>query len=102
MYDLLIIGGGPAGLSCAYFLATQGYKPNVFEKNERPGGMLRYGIPSFKLEKDVIDAEIDVLRELGVDESTDLREIADSCYTAGGAFREIRQDEIYEIYKECF
>ena len=42
------------------------------------------------------------LRELGVDENTDLREIADSCYTAGGAFREIRQDEIYEIYKECF
>ena len=57
----------PAGLSCAYFLATQGYKPTVFEKNERLGGMLRYGIPSFKLEKDVIDAEIDVLRELGVD-----------------------------------
>ena len=64
---IAIIGGGPAGLSCAYFLATQGYKPTVFEKNERPGGMLRYGIPSFKLEKDVIDAEIDVLRELGVD-----------------------------------
>ena len=42
------------------------------------------------------------LRELGVDKNTDLREIADSCYTAGGAFREIRQDEIYEIYKECF
>ena len=64
---IAIIGGGPAGLSCAYFLATQGYKPTVFEKNERLGGMLRYGIPSFKLEKDVIDAEIDVLRELGVD-----------------------------------
>lgn len=64
---IAIIGGGPAGLSCAYFLATQGYKPTVFEKNERPGGMLRYGIPSFKLEKDVIDAEIDVLRELGVE-----------------------------------
>lgn len=45
----------------------QGYKPTVFEKNERPGGMLRYGIPSFKLEKNVIDAEIDILRELGVD-----------------------------------
>ena len=57
----------PAGLSCAYFLAVQGYKPTVFEKNERPGGMLRYGIPSFKLEKNVIDAEIDILRELGVD-----------------------------------
>ena len=65
--DLVIIGGGPAGLSCAYFLAVQGYKPTVFEKNERPGGMLRYGIPSFKLEKNVIDAEIDILRELGVD-----------------------------------
>ena len=63
---IAIIGGGPAGLSCAYFLALQGYRPTVFEKNERPGGMLRYGIPSFKLEKDVIDAEIDILRELGV------------------------------------
>ncbi len=56
----------PGGLSCAYFLALQGYRPTVFEKNEHPGGMLRYGIPSFKLEKDVIDAEIDILRELGV------------------------------------
>ena len=64
---IAIIGGGPAGLSCAYFLAVQGHKPTVFEKNERPGGMLRYGIPSFKLEKNVIDAEIDILRELGVD-----------------------------------
>ena len=63
---IAIIGGGPAGLSCAYFLALQGYRPTVFEKNEHPGGMLRYGIPSFKLEKDVIDAEIDILRELGV------------------------------------
>lgn len=48
---IAIIGGGPAGLSCAYFLALQGYRPTVFEKNEHPGGMLRYGIPSFKLEK---------------------------------------------------
>ena len=63
---IAIIGGGPAGLSCAYFLALQGYRPTVFEKNEHPGGMLRYGIPSFKLEKDVIDAEIGILRELGV------------------------------------
>ena len=63
---IAIIGGGPAGLSCAYFLALQGYRPTVFEKSEHPGGMLRYGIPSFKLEKDVIDAEIDILRELGV------------------------------------
>lgn len=64
---IAIIGGGPAGLSCAYYLATKGYLPTVFEKNARPGGMLTYGIPSYKLEKDVIEAEIDVLRELGVE-----------------------------------
>ena len=48
---IAIIGAGPAGLSCAYYLAEKGYKPTVFEKNEKPGGMLRYGVPSFKLEK---------------------------------------------------
>lgn len=64
---IAIIGGGPAGLSCAYYLATMGYYPTVFEKNEEPGGMLRYGIPSYKLEKDVIKAEIDIMREIGVE-----------------------------------
>ena len=67
---IAIIGGGPAGLSCAYYLALQGYKPTVFEKNEEPGGMLRYGIPSYKLEKDVIAAEIDIMREIGVEIKT--------------------------------
>ena len=61
-----IIGAGPAGLSCAYFLAADNYRVTVFDKNELPGGMLRYGIPSFRLEKTVLDAEIDVLKELGV------------------------------------
>ena len=64
---IAIIGGGPSGLSCAYYLATMGYKPTVFERNEKPGGMLRYGIPSYKLDKAVIDAEIDIMREIGVD-----------------------------------
>lgn len=64
---IAIIGGGPAGLTCAFFLAEKGYQPTVFEKHEKPGGMLRYGIPSYKLEKDVIDAEIDVLCQMGVD-----------------------------------
>lgn len=64
---IAIIGAGPAGLSCAYYLATIGYKPTVFEKSEKPGGMMRYGIPSYKLEKDVIDAEIDIIKELGVE-----------------------------------
>ncbi|HBJ18818.1 MAG TPA: pyridine nucleotide-disulfide oxidoreductase, partial [Clostridiales bacterium] len=62
-----VIGAGPAGLSCAFYLAQKGYYPTVFEKNERPGGMLTYGIPSYKLEKAIIDAEIDVLREMGVE-----------------------------------
>lgn len=62
-----IIGAGPAGLSCAFYLAEKGYTPTIFEKNDKPGGMLRYGIPSFKLEKDVIDAEIEVIRAMGVD-----------------------------------
>ena len=64
---IAIIGGGPSGLSCAYYLATMGYYPTVFEKNELPGGMLRYGIPSYKLENDVIDAEIDIMKEIGVE-----------------------------------
>lgn len=64
---IAVIGGGPAGLSCAFYLAEKGYKPTVFEKNEKPGGMLVYGIPSFKLEKDVVEAEIDVMRQMGVE-----------------------------------
>ena len=64
---IAIIGAGPSGLSCAYYLALTGYKPTIFEKNEEPGGMLRYGIPSYKLEKDLLAAEIDVIRELGVE-----------------------------------
>ena len=64
---IAIIGAGPAGLSCAYFLALTGYKPTIFEKNAEPGGMLRYGIPSYKLEKNLLAAEIDVISQLGVE-----------------------------------
>ena len=67
---IAIIGGGPAGLSAAYYLAERGYYPTVFEKNEKPGGMLQYGIPSYKLEKDVVEAEIDIMREMGVEIKT--------------------------------
>lgn len=67
-YDkkIAIIGGGPSGLSCAYYLAIEGYKVTVFEKEQELGGMLRYGIPAFRLQRNVIQAEIDVLREIGV------------------------------------
>ncbi len=67
---IAIIGGGPAGLSCANYLATMGYRPTVFEKNQEPGGMLRYGIPSYKLDKEVIKAEIDIMKEIGVEVRT--------------------------------
>lgn len=64
---IAIIGGGPAGLSCAFYLASMGYYPTVFEKNKLPGGMLTYGIPSYKLEKDVVNAEIEVMKQMGVE-----------------------------------
>ena len=67
---IAIIGGGPAGLSCAFYLAEKGYKPTIFEKNKKAGGMLMYGIPSFVLEKNVLDAEIDIIKEMGVEIKT--------------------------------
>jgi len=63
---IAVIGAGPAGLSCAYYLAIDGYQVSVFEKQKALGGMLTFGIPSFRLGKDVINAEIEVLKELGV------------------------------------
>ncbi len=68
--SIAVIGAGPAGLSCAYFLAVDGYQVTVFEKENEPGGMLTMGIPSFRLGKDVVKAEIDVLRQLGVNLKT--------------------------------
>ncbi|BCN31798.1 pyridine nucleotide-disulfide oxidoreductase [Anaeromicropila herbilytica] len=67
---IAIVGAGPAGLSCAYFLAVEGYKVTVFEKQVKLGGMLTLGIPSFRLGKEVVNAEIEVLRELGVEFKT--------------------------------
>lgn len=67
---IAVIGSGPAGLSCAYFLAVYGHHVTVFEKQNQLGGMMTMGIPSFRLEKDVVNAEIDVLRELGVEFKT--------------------------------
>ena len=63
---IAVIGAGPAGLSCAYYLAVKGYPVTVFEKEQMLGGMLTMGIPSFRLDRAVVNAEIDVLRELGV------------------------------------
>ena len=64
---IAVIGAGPAGISCAYYLAEKGYPVTVFDRNPVPGGMLVLGIPNFRLEKDVLNAEIDILREMGVE-----------------------------------
>lgn len=63
---IAIVGAGPAGLSCAYYLALDGYDITVFEKQEKLGGMLTMGIPSFRLEKDVVEAEIEIIKAMGV------------------------------------
>ena len=63
---IAVIGAGPAGLSCAYYLARKGYPVTVFDRNPSPGGMLTMGIPNFRLEKDTLNAEIDIIREMGV------------------------------------
>ena len=66
-YKMAVVGAGPAGLSCAYYLRERGYDVTVFEKENRPGGMLMNGIPNFVLEKEILEAEIDVLRQMGVE-----------------------------------
>ncbi len=64
---IAVIGSGPAGLSCAYQLARRGYPVTVFEAFSRPGGMLRYGIPPYRLPREVLDAEIQRIVDLGVE-----------------------------------
>lgn len=65
-----IIGSGPSGLTAAYFLALDGYKVKVFEAMPEPGGMLRYGIPEYRLPRTVLDQEIDLIKRLGVEIAT--------------------------------
>ena len=64
---IAVVGAGPAGISCAYFLAMEGHEVVIYESMPYPGGMLRYGIPEYRLPKDILDAEIDTLRKMGVE-----------------------------------
>ncbi len=66
-HRIAIVGSGPAGLACAYDLIGRGYPVTVFEATERPGGMLRYGIPEYRLPRDILDEEIRFIEELGVE-----------------------------------
>ena len=65
--SMAVVGAGPAGLSCAYQLARRGYPVTIFEAFRRPGGMLRYGIPKYRLPREVLDAEIGRILDLGVE-----------------------------------
>ena len=66
-YKIAVIGAGPAGLTAAYYLRTEGYPVTVFEKEKRPGGMLMNGIPSFRLEKTVLEREISIIESMGAE-----------------------------------
>ncbi|MCX7909543.1 MAG: NAD(P)-binding protein [Ignavibacteria bacterium] len=88
---IAVVGAGPAGLSCAYQLARRGYKVTVFEAFSKPGGMLRYGIPKYRLPEHILDAEIKRIEDLGV-------EII--CNTSVG--KDIPYQEIREKYDAVF
>ncbi len=69
--SIAVIGGGPAGLSCAYQMARRGYPVTLFEAFPKVGGMLRYGIPRYRLPREILDAEIQRITRLGVEIKTD-------------------------------
>lgn len=92
---IAVIGGGPAGLSCAYYLAVMGHRVTIFEQRHHLGGMLRYGIPSYRLPRERLQAEIDWILSAGIDVELDhsvngeglarLRDEFDAVYLAIGA-----------------
>ena len=94
-----VIGGGPSGLSCAYYLALMGHKVVIFEERKQLGGMLRYGIPSYRFPRHLLDAEIDSILSLGIEAHTgvtvgtelwieDLQKEYDCLYIAIGAHQD--------------
>ena len=88
-----VVGGGPAGLSCAYYLAVMGHKVTIFEARKHLGGMLRYGIPSYRLPRERLDSEIQWILDCGIDvrletpvsDLASLRDEFDATYLAIGA-----------------
>ncbi len=79
---IAVVGAGPAGLSCAYYLALKGYDIDIFEAQPEAGGMLRYGIPEYRLPKDILDLEVNQILELGVKLYTNMK-LGDDFTVAG-------------------
>jgi len=88
---IAVVGSGPGGLTCAYYLALEGYKVTVFESHSIPGGMLALGIPEFRLPKDMLEYEINRIKKLGVEIRTNT--------TVG---KDIQLDQLKEEYKAVF
>ncbi|MEW6193711.1 MAG: FAD-dependent oxidoreductase [Bacteroidota bacterium] len=113
---IAVIGGGPSGLSCAYYLTLEGYSVTIFEKLPKLGGMLRYGIPEYRLPKKILDMEINWIIDLGVEVKTGvelgvdfsikdlLRSGYDSVYLSVGAHKASKlglegEDRIFGIFR---
>ena len=91
-YQLIVVGGGPAGLTAAYFLALKGFEVTVYEKRPKLGGMLRYGIPAYRLPDADLDRDINVILSTGVKVEFGVTVGKDVSFDGSG-YQEVRETE---------
>ncbi len=110
---IAIIGGGPSGLSCGYYLSTKGYQVKVFEAMPKAGGWLRYGIPEYRLPKEILDTEIEIMCTNGMEIECNvqvgkditfqqIREEYDAVYVANGASEAVAMPVAGSNLKGCY